>query len=135
MMIKREKDKIEGIFVLVADCGTLPPARANAFVERMKGNLTDLEVKFPNWRLLTIPSQQMHELVHIKLTSKGVLVFYINVGTRSPSAAEIFIKSIKTGHPWLADLDEVAKVFIPVRGDCETSVDYLDLEGERKQVL
>lgn len=136
--MKKKRNNIEGVFVLITDVGSLLPPRAKVFVEKMKKNLAELEIKFPNWRLLAIPSQQMHKLSSVKLTSKGVLVFYINVGSLSPSAAEAFIAHIKEDHPWLSELDEigVAKVFIPIRGDTQTGVDYLNLENdEKKQVI
>ena len=119
---------IEGIFVLYQDCGQLPPAKARALVKRCKDNIMNLEEKFPNWRVLAIPvrSPQETELAAIRLTPKGVICLYIDVGSLSPIAAEAHIAHIKDDNRWMNDLEQ-AKVFSPVR--CAVSqVDYLDLE-------
>ena len=121
---------IEGIFVLFQDTGNLAPTKARALTAKCKKNILDLEDKFPNWRIMAIPcrSPQETELRAIKLTKKGVIVFYINIGSRSPSAAESFIEKIRKEHSWLSDLPQ-STMFIPIRNQ-NTYVDYLNLEEE-----
>ena len=122
---------IEGIFVLFQDTANMPPAKARALVNKCKSNILDLEEKFPNWRVLALPVQppQETELKIVKLTEKGVIVLYVDVGSRSPVAAEALIDRIKDDHRWLKELDKtnIAKVIIPIRCS-ESDVIYLDLE-------
>ena len=131
---------MEGIFVLFQDTGLLAPNKARALVNRCKKNIISLEKKFTNWKVLAIPvlPSQGTELRALKLTKKGVIVFYIDVGSRSPQAAEAFIEDIKDQHPWLEDLgDKIAKVFIPLRGsnnsNYETDVEYLDMGADDEE--
>ena len=126
---------IEGIIVLFQDTGNLAPTKARALTAKCKKNILDLEDKFPNWRIMAIPcrSPQETELRAIKLTKKGVIVFYIDVGSRSPIDASADIDRIKDDHPWLKQLEEVAKVFIPIRYH-ESDVSYLDLEEKDGEV-
>ena len=123
--------KLEGIFVLYQDTGILAPIKVDAFIERLKNrsDFKKLESKNPGWKLVVIPApQQMTELASINLTTKGVIVFYINIGSRSPSAAESFIEKIRKEHSWLSDLPQ-STMFIPIRNQ-NTYVDYLNLEEE-----
>ena len=121
---------IEGLFILFQDVGQLAPTKARALVNRCKNNIIGLEDKFPNWKIVTIPVRppQETEFTALKLTKKGVIVFYIDVGTLSPVAAEALISRIKDDNSCLDKLGEqVAKIYISTRCE-ESTVEYLDLE-------
>lgn len=77
-----------------------------------------------------------------QVTSKGVLVVYLNVGMLPPYKAELFIerakdqftKSMETAK--CAPLpNDVSFVFLPVRPPQETKVDYLPLDVASKEAL
>jgi hypothetical protein len=123
--------EVEGIFVLLLDIGQLSPAKAEIFIKNLeeKSDFNKLEKKCSGWKLMILPRRYCStELLKIKLTSRGVIVFYIDVGTLSPFSAEKYLKAFKNKYEWLADLPQCS-CMVPIRQE-SSYVEYFNLEDE-----
>jgi hypothetical protein len=118
---------IEGIFIMFQDVGNVNPKKVKSSLMKHRKNLINLENKFPNWKVLVLPAYppQKSELRAIKLTPKGVIILYINIGFQSTPVVD-FIYDIKQQNSWLEELIQ-EKVYIPIQYQ-ETDVCYINLE-------
>lgn len=63
---------------------------------------------------------------------KGIIVFYIEVGTLPPAKAEMFIERVKAQNKEIIEklkADNYEALFVPLRPNSNTRVDFIPLDG------